>query len=57
MRNAMLPLFTPRDMSSTFYIGKTHVTKVAQTMAREGKDGKPLDLLMYLKTMTVSPPS
>lgn len=56
MRNAMLPLFTPRDMNPTFHIGKTHVTKVAQTMAREGKGGKPLDLLMYLRAMTVSPP-
>lgn len=48
----MLPLFTPRDMTRIFLIGRNHVTKVARVMARQGQNGQLLDLLVYLRALT-----
>jgi len=48
----MLPLFTPRDMTRIFLIGRDHITKVAQVMSRQGRDGRLLDLLVYLRALT-----
>lgn len=52
MRSAMLPLFTPRDMTRIFLIGRNHVTKVARVMTRQGQDGQLSDLLVYLRALT-----
>lgn len=52
MRNAMLPLFTPRDMTRIFLIGRDHITKVAHAMKRQAQNGQALDLLVYLRALT-----
>ncbi|OJJ88185.1 cytochrome P450 [Aspergillus glaucus CBS 516.65] len=54
MRNAMLPLFTLKDMTRTFLIGRNHITKVAQVMAHQGRAGQLLDLLVYLRALTAN---
>lgn len=48
----MLPLFTLKDMTRIFLIGRNHITKVAQVMAHQGRAGQLLDLLVYLRALT-----
>lgn len=39
-------------MARIFLIGRNHITRVAQVMARQGRDGQLLDLLVYLRALT-----